>query len=188
MGCKPDLGACWNNAGLAGLFACNLGCAASNADPNIGCRLAIRARSRFFTEGRTVRDLGFAFRSGQKPRRNTDRAGAASSPRANVAPAPEYLGRKPDLGAAWSNAGLAGLFACNFNNPTSNANGSIGCRLATRARSRFFTEGRTVRDLGFAFRSGQKPRRNTDRAGAASSPRANVAPALKFGEQVQPRR
>ena len=89
MGCKPDLGACWNNAGLAVLFACNLGCAASNADPNIGCRLAIRARSRFFTEGRTVRDLGFALRSGQKPRRNRKRAGAASSPRANVAPAPK---------------------------------------------------------------------------------------------------
>ena len=34
------------------------------------------------------------------------------------------------LGAAWPNAGLAGLFACNLGNPASNAAGSIGCRLA----------------------------------------------------------
>ena len=180
LGRKSDLGANWDNGVRAGLFACNLKNAASNANTGIGCRLAIRARSRVFTEGRTVRDLGPAFRSGHKNRRNTDRAGVASSPRrASVAPAP-LLGCKPVLGAQWNDGVRAGLFACNLNNPASNANTNIGCRLATRARSLLFTEGRTARDLGPAFRSGHKNRRNTDRAGAASSPqRVSVAPALK---------
>ena len=95
--------------------------------------------------------------------------GRPVAPAANVAPAP-FSGCKPDLGANWNDAGLAGLFACNLNNPASNANINIGCRLATRARSRFFTESRTARDLGLAFPSGQENRRNTNRAGAASSP------------------
>lgn len=34
------LGACWNDAGLAGLFACYLSYPASNANGGIGCRLA----------------------------------------------------------------------------------------------------------------------------------------------------
>ena len=39
-------------------------------------------------EGRTARDLGIAFRSGQENRRNTNRTGAASSLRVSAAPAP----------------------------------------------------------------------------------------------------
>ena len=93
------------------------------------------------------------------------------------------LGRKSDLGANWDNGVRAGLFACNLNNAASNAGTSIGCRLAIRARSRFFMECRTARDLGFALRSGQENRRNTNRAGAASSLRASVAPAPIFGTQ-----
>ena len=179
LGRKSDLGANWDNGVRAGLFACYLYHAASNAGTTIGCRLATRARSRLFMEGRTARDLGFALRSGQKNRRNTNRAGVASSLRANVAPTP-YLGCKPDLGASWVDGVRAGLFACNLNNPASNANTNIGCRLAIRARSRLFMESRTARDLGFAFRSGQENRRNTNRAGAASSLRASAAPAPMF--------
>ena len=180
LGRKSDLGANWDNGVRAGLFACDLIESPANANTNIGCRLATRARSRLFMESRTARDLGFALRSGHKNRRNTDRAGVASNPRrASVAPAP-LLGCKPVLGAQWNDGVRAGLFACNLNNPASNANTNIGCRLATRARSLLFTEGRTARDLGPAFRSGHKNRRNTDRAGAASSPQwVSVAPALK---------
>ena len=178
LGCKPDLGASWVDGVRAGLFACNLNNPASNANTNIGCRLAIRARSRLFMESRTARDLGFAFRSGQENRRNTNRAGAASSLRASAAPAPHVLGRNPDLGADWSHGVRAGLFACYLYHAASNAGTTIGCRLATRARSRLFMEGRTARDLGIAFRSGQENRRNTNRAGAASSLRVSAAPAL----------
>ena len=180
LGRKSDLGANWDNGVRAGLFACDLIESPANANANIGCRLAIHARSRFFMENRTARDLGFALRSGQKNRRNTNRAGVASSLRANVAPTP-YLGCKPDLGASWVDGVSAGLFACNLNNPASNANTNIGCRLAIRARSRLFMESRTARDLGFAFRSGQENRRNTNRAGAASSLRASATPAPMFG-------
>ena len=176
LGRKSDLGANWDNGVRAGLFACEMIDAPANANANIGCRLAIHARSRFFMENRTARDLGFALRSGQKNRRNTNRAGVASSLRANVAPTP-YLGCKPDLGASWVDGVRAGLFACNLNNPASNANTNIGCRLAIRARSRLFMESRTARDLGIAFRSGQENRRNTNRTGAASSLRVSAAPA-----------
>ena len=180
LGRKSDLGASWNYAGLAGLFAYNMKQPASNANIDIGCRLAIHARSRFFTENRTARDLGFALRSGQKNRRNTNRAGAASSPYGQTWPRPHFLGCKPDLGAQWSDAGLAGLFACNLKNTASNADISIGCRLATRARSRFFMESRTARDLGLAFRSGRKNRRNTNRAGAASTSCGRTWPRPHF--------
>ena len=133
MGCKLNLGAQWNNGGLAGLFACNLNNPPSNANINIGCRLASR-----------------------------------------------LSGCKPNLGASWNNGGLAGLFACYLNCPTSNANVDIGCRLATRnsARNHALTGTWAERDLGFAFRAGQQPRRNTRWAGAASSRKASVAPAL----------
>ena len=180
LGRKSDLGANWDHGVRAGLFACDLIESPANANTNIGCRLATRARSRLFMERGTARDLGFALRSGQKNRRNTNRAGATSSLRANVAPAP-LLGCMPVLGAQWNDGVRAGLFACNLNNPASNANTNIGCRLAIRARSRLFTESRTARDLGFAFRSGQENWRNTNRAGAASSLRASAAPAPMFG-------
>ena len=91
------------------------------------------------------------------------------------------LGRKSDLGANWDHGVRAGLFACDLIESPANANTNIGCRLAIRARSRLFTESRTARDLGFAFRSGQENRRNTNRAGAASSLRASAAPAPMFG-------
>ena len=93
------------------------------------------------------------------------------------------LGRKSDLGAYWAAGVRAGLFACYLLYATFNTGRHIGCRLATRARSRFFMECRTVRDLGFALRSGQENRRNTNRAGAASSLRVSVAPAPIFGTQ-----
>ena len=184
LGRKSDLGASWNYAGLAGLFACNLKQPASNANIDIGCRLAIHARSRFFMECWTARDLGFALHSGRKNRRNTNRAGAASTPCGRTWPRPPFSGCKPDLGAQWNDAGLTGLFACNLKNTASNADISIGCRLATRARSRFFMENRTARDLGFAFRSGQKNRRNTSRTGAASNPCGERGPGPIFGMQA----
>ena len=36
------------------------------------------------------------------------------------------------LGAQWNDGGLAGLFACNLQNPSSTAGIDIGCRLASR--------------------------------------------------------
>lgn len=93
--------------------------------------------------------------------------------------ASRFSGCKLNLGANWNNGGLAGLFALNLNNPASNANINIGCRLATRsARNHVLTGAWAVRDLGPAFLAGHQPRRNTKRAGAASSRKASVAPAL----------
>lgn len=98
LGRKSDLGANWDSGVRTGLFACDLIESLANTNANIGCRLAIHTQSRFFMENRTARDLGFALRSGQKNRRNTNRTGVVSSLRASAAPIP-YLGRKPDLGA-----------------------------------------------------------------------------------------
>ena len=176
LGRKSDLGADWNNGVRAGLFACNLNNPASTANTNIGCRLATCVRSRFLKGNRTVRNLGFALRSGHQPRRNTNRAEATSSRKANVASAP-FLGCKPFLGAQWNDGVRAGLFACNVNNPASNVNANIGCRLAICVRSRFLKGDRTARNLGYAFLAGQQPRRNTHQAGVASSHRASAAPA-----------
>lgn len=65
LGYRLTFGGYANNGDNAGLFACNLNYSATNANNNLGCRLAIHARSRFFMECRTARDLGFVFRTGQ---------------------------------------------------------------------------------------------------------------------------
>jgi len=51
----------------------------------------------------------------------------------SVAASQNVLGMWAFLGGTWDNAARAGLFCQNLANPASNANTSIGCRLAIRA-------------------------------------------------------
>ena len=183
MGCKPNLGGCWNNGAGAGLFCLNYANPASNANTNIGCRLATRRHRKPRSHGGadSVR-FGVCVPLPATDREKQDRAGAVSSPTGDHGPGPHIslLGRKPDLGGAWNNGAGAGLFCLNFINAASNVNTSIGCRLAIRRHRKPCSHGDSdsVR-FGVCAPLPATDREKQDRAGAVSSPRATMAPAPK---------
>ena len=180
MGCKPNLGGCWNNGAGAGLFCLNYANPASNANTNVGCRLATRRHRKPRSHGGadSVR-FGVCVPLPAPDREKQDRAGAVSSPTGDHGPGPRilFLGRKPDLGGAWNNGAGAGLFCLNFINAASNVNTSIGCRLAIRRHRKPRSHGGadSVR-FGVCVPLPAPDREKQDRAGAVSSPTGDHGP------------
>ena len=82
------------------------------------------------------------------------------------------------VGGNYGSASGAGLFCWNLNNPAGSAHTSVGCRLATRTRSRFLTGKRTAYTLAPAFLPRSSGVNRTGPGRRVGCP--EVAPATKF--------
>jgi hypothetical protein len=95
--------------------------------------------------------------------------------------ASQGIGMWSHVGGNWSNGSGAGLFCLNLNNPASNSNSNIGCRLARNSYQKPFSQGGTDRvHLGVRIPSPFRlaGRGKPQKAGAASSLRKRPRPQV----------